>query len=185
MLLNTENLIIRNFNESDFDGFRRLILDREAQPDAIYDERFPTDTRTLHLLLSAFSADNEFLAVCLRDSGELIGFTALVRAQSGNIRNLSFCIRSDMRRHGYAAESARAAISWAFKYLGLDSLNAGAAAANVASVELIHSLGFKKVCERTAIFSVGSDGEEVRHPAVYFELRRPDWESSAHRHSPT
>ena len=178
MFITTQNLIIRNFRDSDFDGFFALIRDRESQPDAIYDERFPTDEYTLRRLLHIISRENEFFAVCLADGGELIGFVALVHAQDDGARNLAYCIRSDMRGHGYAYESAAAATAWAFSELGLVKISAGAAAANTTSVQLLGSLGFTKIGERSAIFSTDERDNPIYHDGIFFELTRDGFESA-------
>ena len=165
--IRSEHILIRSFSLSDAAAFTELIRDKMMQPDAIYDERMPTETETLEKLVTVFAAGDEFFAVCLH-SGELIGFIALARTDAPRVRTLAYCIRSDMRGKGYGSESVRTAISLAAK-LDTYKLTAGTAIANTPSIRLLSSLGFKKTDERDAVFAIDENGNPIVHYAAFFE----------------
>lgn len=69
---------------------------------------------------------------------------------------IGFSIVPDRRRRGYATEAAQALIAWARRQPGVESVVAGSAMTNQASIRTLERLGFQRT---------GRTGDEIRWQA--------------------
>lgn len=60
-----------------FLGFSDLICNKMSSEYAVYDEQFPTDHDSLKGILSFFVDSEDFFAIELKETGELIGYICL------------------------------------------------------------------------------------------------------------
>lgn len=81
--------------------------------------------------------------VCLRDSGERIGWCGLKWHEEEQAADLGFRFFRAHWGRGYATEAARACLVWG-DGLGLPRIFAEAMPANAASVAVLHKLGFRE-----------------------------------------
>jgi RimJ/RimL family protein N-acetyltransferase len=88
-------------------------------------------------------------AVCLRDSGVLIGHCGLQDLDGGPEAALTWALSREWRGRGYATEAAMAALRDAFDGLKLPRVSAVAQAANVESIRVMQKLGMKLAGEET------------------------------------
>ena len=125
MILETERLFLREMNMEDFDALYRVLAD----PDIMrhYPYTFDEDRvrRWIERNMKRYREDGFGLwAVCLKDSGEMIGDCGLT-LQSINgklLPEIGYHIRGDWQRKGYAREAARAVRKFWFHVLRLSSL---------------------------------------------------------------
>jgi len=179
----TERLEVRNFTVDDAPALREMILQYQASEYAAYDHAWPTSVDEIRNVAEWFASGDAFLAVCLRESGKLIGYVALNPAedadgqdlQPSRVYGLGYCFSFDYHGRGYATEACRAALGRAFDELGSDSVTAGTAAANAPSCSLGARLGFRRVEERTASFRSAADGTPIEFLAYIFAIDRADW----------
>lgn len=169
MLLETKRLGIRRFFPGDFEDFKTLIVDKESSPSAIYDEAFPTSEEGLKGVLACFAGSDEFYAVCLKETGRVIGFVTLNNC-GADIRNLGYCIRSDFQNQGYGREAAGAAVDYAFERLGAVQLVSGTANENIPSCRLLFRLGFVKIHEGPGSFRADESGDPIEVIGGAYEL---------------
>jgi [ribosomal protein S5]-alanine N-acetyltransferase len=86
-------------------------------------------------------------AVCLKDSGRLIGDCGLelMRVSGEEVVELGYDFRSDCWGQGYATESARAVRDFAFDTLGLPRLVSLIQLGNPASERVAQKTGMKSI----------------------------------------
>ena len=72
--LETGRLLIRNFTMDDAAALREIVLEKEAGEYAVYDYEWPTSEEAIEGLLVKFARDDGFLAICLKETGQVTGF---------------------------------------------------------------------------------------------------------------
>jgi RimJ/RimL family protein N-acetyltransferase len=110
--------------------------------------------------------------------GAFVGWCGVSRWNAGyRSAAITYCLDHAFWRHGYATESVRALLQWAFATLDLNRVQAETDTRNVASARVLEKLGF--VREGTLREDCIVDGE-VSDSWVYGLLRR-DWTALASR----
>ncbi len=165
--MTTKRLVIRRFSMDDLSGFVDLIRDKMASPMSVYDDQFPTDVETLIDVLRYAAGSEEWHAVALAETGELIGYITANACEESGTRNLGYCIHSAHQGRGYAREAASSVMAtWAER--GTAAWVAGTAARNEPSVRLLTNLGFRVVSHETASFAKDADGNPIEFEALSF-----------------
>ena len=150
MILETERLFLREMNMEDFDALYRVLAD----PDIMrhYPYTFDEDRvrRWIERNMKRYREDGFGLwAVCLKDSGEMIGDCGLT-LQSINgklLPEIGYHIRGDWQRKGYAREAARAVRNWAFRNTDYPALYSYCKHTNIPSFRTAESIGMRFACE--------------------------------------
>ena len=172
--LETERLALRNFHADDWQALRAMILQYQATPLALYDQPWPTSPEEIQGVTAWFAAGDAYLAVCLKESGQFIGFVALNDESKEDRRqyNLGYIFDADYHGQGYATEACRALLDDAFQRLGADAVVTGTAEANIASRRLLERLGFVKVRETISMFQTTPDGQPIEFLGYSYELAK-------------
>jgi [ribosomal protein S5]-alanine N-acetyltransferase len=175
--LETQRLMIRNFQLTDAEALRILIVQKEASPYAIYDSQWPTSAEEIRSITEWFANEDRFLAVFLKDGGEFIGFIGLSQGEGEAFADydLGYCFNIDFQGKGYATEGCRAVIDYAFSTRGAERITSGTAAENGPSYRLLERLGFKKTGEGPASFRQTEEGQPIVFTGCAFVLAREDW----------
>ncbi len=149
-----------------------MISQYESSELAAYDQRWPTSPEEIKKTTEWFASGDSYLAVCLKDTGRLVGFVALNQVQKEDHRefNLGYIFNFDYHGKGYATEGCRAVLSHAFDRLQAHRVVTGTAALNSASCRLLERLGFKKTFESTQSFRNTPDGQPISFVGYNFEL---------------
>ena len=178
-MLETERLIIRNFQTSDWHALHELIVQYQASELAPYDHQWPTAKEDLRKVTEWFAAGDSFLAVCLKDTSQLIGFVSLNAEEGDGQRqfNAGYVFNHDFHGQGYATEACRAVLHRAFGPLQAYRVVSGTAAINRASCRLLERLGFKKIGEETASFRVAEDGAPIEFLGYRYAILREEWQN--------
>jgi len=166
-IIETERLIIRNVAEYDAEALLKIDCDEQvkkyyptfdgenddadahmehvmdiieyyhevAEESLLFDEKHP-----VHTFLSA---------VCLKDTGEVIGKLGFDRHGLINEWGLSWCFLSGHTRKGYATEAVMAAADYYLGiFLSLDYLWASIREDNIASFKVAQKSGYKLIEKR-------------------------------------
>jgi [ribosomal protein S5]-alanine N-acetyltransferase len=143
----TARLTFRCWTEDDFalatalwgDARVMKMINSQAPIDAAATrERLQRDMRNLreHLV--------QFWPMFLRTTGELVGACGLrPRDPQRKVLELGYALRPEFWGQGFATESARSVIEYAFGRLGASALFAGHHADNAASRRTLEKLGFR------------------------------------------
>lgn len=179
LILETERLNIRNFQANDWEALFEMIIQYQASEMAAYDHQWPTSREEIRGITEWLAKRDNYLAVCLKDTGQFIGFVGLNPEQEENYRafNTGYVFNSDYHGHGYATEACRAVLSRAFGQLQADRVVTGTAAVNHASCRLLERLGFTKIGKKTASFKTGKDGKPIEFMSYTYALSKDEWEN--------
>ncbi|MGD1031355.1 MAG: GNAT family N-acetyltransferase [Opitutaceae bacterium] len=146
--IETERLVLRDWNEEDLEPFALLNSDRETMrhfPSTL--SRAESDAMVQRIRTHIEARGYGLWAVAMRDSGKFIGFTGLMTPSF----EASFmpCVEIGWRfaRHawgeGYATEAARAALTFGFEILSLEEIVSFTASCNTRSIRVMQRLGMR------------------------------------------
>jgi len=146
MILETKRLRLRELEPGDFDALFRVLGD----PETMWHYPYTFDGRHVRDWIARnmrrYRRDGFGLwAVCLKDSGELIGDCGLTLQciQGETLPEIGYHIRRDCQRKGYAREAAMAVRDWAFQNTDYPALYAYCKHTNVASFRTAESIGMR------------------------------------------
>jgi RimJ/RimL family protein N-acetyltransferase len=148
--LTTERLLLRPFEDSDFDALLRL----HSHPEVVrYLDWGPMSPEAVRALLDRIKplraiddrSDGLRLAALLRSSGELIGDIS-IWCESGNHQQaeFGFIIHPDFQERGYGTEMGSLVVRLGFDELGLHRLIGQCDGENLASAKLMERLGLRQ-----------------------------------------
>ncbi|MGX8706054.1 MAG: GNAT family N-acetyltransferase [bacterium] len=143
-MLKTERLILRELNMDDLDALYAVLSDSDIMRHYPYAFDEARVRGWIERNMERYRTFGFGLwAVCLRETGELIGDCGLTMQQiNGVIRpEIGYHIRRDMQRKGYASEAASAVRDWAFTHTPFQILYSYMPAANIPSVRTAQSYG--------------------------------------------
>lgn len=142
--LSSKRLELREFTSDDVGAVHRLFSDDRVTRQLSFDNR---DREQIAAMLDGVliraQADPRveyYLAVTLKDSGELVG-SARLGLDGVKAGKLGYSIHPDHWGHGYATEAARAIIGFGFNQLQLHRVSAAIGPENSASLAVAERLG--------------------------------------------
>ena len=157
MYLETERLILRKFEETDFE--RMFLLD--SNPEVMKYIGIPplsdiNDSKNVIKMIQQQYLDYGIgrLAVIEKENGLLIGWSGLKLLTQeingyNNVYDLGYRFLPESWGKGYALESAKASLDFGFNDLSIDAIYAHAHSENEASNNILKKLGFKQTSEFT------------------------------------
>ena len=173
--LETERLIIRNFEVNDWEELAELAIKYEETDLAKYDEGpWPSDIEEYKSIVEDMSKKDDFLAVVLKENSKLIGLIFKADKKEGNYE-FGYNFHSDYHGKGYATESCKVSLDYMFKELNAKIITAGTAKINQPSNNLLKRLGFKFVREKNIAFRKDENGNPIEFVGVDYILKREDW----------
>jgi RimJ/RimL family protein N-acetyltransferase len=177
--LATQRLNIRNFTIDDGEALYRMILQYQSTEYAAYDQQWPTTPQEIKGVAEWFASGDNFLAVCLGDTNQFIGFVGLNPEQDEGARvyNLGYVFHSDHHGKGYATEACRAVLTYAFDQLRAEKVITGTASLNQPSRRLLERLGFQKTGETISSFQTTEDGKPIEFPGYIYAISNDEWDS--------
>jgi RimJ/RimL family protein N-acetyltransferase len=161
--LETERLVLRPFEERDYDALYSMQSDVEVTR-YLYNE--PRDREQVRELLGRKIAGAEWRdegdwlsgAVVLRESGDVVGDLGLHWVSDEHrTGEIGFLFDPARQGHGYATEAARAFLKLAFEDFGLHRVIGRTEARNAASARVLAKLGMR--CEAHLVENEWVKGE--------------------------
>jgi RimJ/RimL family protein N-acetyltransferase len=177
--LELDRVLVRNFFPGDAEGLRRVAVSYSGSPYAKFDHAWPTSEEGIGEAIGYFASRDDFLAVCVRGSGRLVGMISMVSEGEGRF-GFGYVFELESRGVGYATEACRLVLDHAFSMHGAGVVSAGTAAVNEPSCRLLERLGFRRVSEEVTHLQVASDGSPYEFLGLTFELTREDWVKAKH-----
>ena len=150
MVLETKRLFLREMNEDDYDALYSVLADSDTMQHYPYTFDEKRVKNWIEKNIERYRVFGFGLwAVCLRETGELIGDCGLTMQNiNGTIcPEIGYHIRRDCRRKGYAGEAAKAVRDWAFSNTDYPTLYSYCKYTNVPSIKTAESIGMQFVCE--------------------------------------
>ena len=139
MKIETDRLILRQFEESDYDDLYEFLSQRkedefEAYPGITY------ENGKEHLAYRVHS--DEFVAIELKETGKVIG-NVYFGKRDFEAREIGYIVNKDYQRKGYAREAVAAVLKDAFA-AGVHRVFAECAPKNECSWKLLENMGFDR-----------------------------------------
>jgi [ribosomal protein S5]-alanine N-acetyltransferase len=177
--LETRRLVVRSFRPEDWPALRRLILQYQGSELAAYDHPWPTSEEKLKEVTVRFAANDGFMAVCLRDTGEFLGLLTFhpVGPDEADGNGLGFIFDSRYHGRGYATEACGALLADAFAANGVGRVVSATAGANRPAIRLLERLGFTKTGEAEGSFRTDPEGKPIVFTGFTYALSRDEWTS--------
>jgi len=169
MVIKTERLLLREMTEDDFYALYKVLADPDIMrhyPSAFDDAGV---RRWIARNIERYRVLGFGLwAVCLRDTGELIGDCGLtMQLINGEIKpEIGYHIRADMQRKGYAKEAAIAVRDWTFNNTPFNIVYSYMKYTNEASIRTAISYGCRQVDEFA---------DEVNEITKVFAFSKDEW----------
>lgn len=172
MKLETERLFLREMTMDDFDALYAVLAD----PDIMRHYPYSFDEQRVRGWISKNIERYEIFgfglwAVCLKDSGQMIGDCGLTMQNIGGVikPEIGYHIRKDMQKNGYAKEAACAVRDWTFENTPFSVIFSYMKYTNLPSEKCALSWGCKfveefedDVNEKTKVFAISKDEWEVK-----------------------
>jgi RimJ/RimL family protein N-acetyltransferase len=132
----TERLIIRNFAENDYVDLYEYLSDPVTY---IYEPGEPISIKKSKELCIERSKENKFIAVELAADKKLIGhiYFSKIEPQDFNTYEMGFIFNKKYQGKGYATESVKKIIDYAFTELNAHKIIARCSPQNIKSWELL------------------------------------------------
>lgn len=139
MRIETERTLLRYFLPTDLDGLHEILGDPRVMAQA---EQAYSREKTQAFLMDFCLAQKRALAVCVKDSGKLIGYALCSDRLEPGVYELGWLFNRAYWRRGLAFESMAALIRHLFEHMGAHKVFAEAVD-EVKSVPLMIKLGMK------------------------------------------
>lgn len=172
--LETERLIIRNFDAKDWKDLAELAMKYEQTELAKYDEGpWPNNLEEYKGIVEGFAKGDDFLAVVLKENSKLIGLILKAKRDEEEYE-FGYNFHSDFHGKGYATEGCKVTLDYMFNVLDAKIVKAGTAKVNIPSNMLLKRLGFQFVGEKLISFRKDEEGEPIEFVGVDYVLSRRD-----------
>ncbi len=167
MIIETERLILRELEPSDYDALYKVLADSDIMKHYPYTFDEKRVQNWINKNIERYSVFGFGLwAVCLKDSGEMIGDCGLTMQMiDGSILpEIGYHIRGNMQRKGYASEAAKAVRDWTFTNTPFEKVYSYMSADNIPSQKTAMSYG--------AVFEKEYKDETGEHVQVFVTKRK-------------
>ncbi|MDO4944425.1 MAG: GNAT family protein [Ruminococcus sp.] len=146
VLFTTERLSVRKFVADDFEDLADILTDRHVT----YFEPYETFTKEACIQEAInFSKSKEFFAVVLEN--KVIGKIYFADKDFGSYE-IGYTFNGEYQGKGYAYESVKGMMTYAFSVMGVRRIFAEINARNTKSIRLIERLGMRKEAEHKEQF---------------------------------
>lgn len=143
LIIETERLVMREFNQDDVDSMFELNSDEEVTR-YTGDQRFEDKTEVIRLIDTYDEYERYKMgrwSLLLKSTGDYIGFCGLKYLAELNEADLGFRLMKKYWNQGYATESSVAALNYGFDTLQLEKIVGRAASENTRSLRVLEKLG--------------------------------------------
>ncbi|MFD1175072.1 GNAT family N-acetyltransferase [Paenibacillus puldeungensis] len=171
--IHTERLTIRRFTPDDWQDLHEYLSDEEVvrfEPYEPYSEQQAKE-EAIHR-----SKDAAFYAVCLKQSGKLIGNLYLSKGDFDTYE-LGYVFNSKYQGQGYASESSKALLDYAFTQLGARRVIAMCSTLNEHSWRLLERLGLRRegLLLQNVFFKTDSHGDPIWFDTYEYAILKKEW----------
>lgn len=174
--LQSERLIIRNFTPNDGNDLFEYL----SRADVLtYEPGEPESAETCRHLAAEHAEGDFFLAVCLKESGKMIGhlFMAQQEPLEFDTWEIGYVFNPVFGGQGFATESARRLVHWLFTENKAHRVMALCDPRNAPSWKLLERLGMRREGHylQKAFFRHDKDGNPLWHDAYEYAVLSEEW----------
>ncbi len=169
----TDRLIIRKFEQSDWENLYEYLSDKEVvkfEPYDIYTEDQAKEEAVIR------SNNESFFAVCLKENRKLIGNLYLDKGDF-DTWELGYVFNRNYQGQGYATESAKALLDYAFTHLEARRIIAMCNPKNDQSWKLLERLHMRRegLLLQNIYFKTDSNGEPIWSNTYEYAILKTEW----------
>lgn len=169
----SERLVIRRFEKGDWQDLYEYLSDEEVvkfEPYDIYSEEQAKEE-------AINRSNNEcFYAVCLKESGKVIGNLYFGKGDF-DTWELGYVFNRKYQGNGYAIESSKAIIDYAFESLGARRIIALCSDKNEHSWKLLERLGMRRegLFLQNVSFKTDTTGQPIWFDSYEYAILKSEW----------
>lgn len=171
MHIETERLFLREMTPDDYDALSRVLGD----PDIMQHYPYAFDEKRIKSWIERNMERYRIFgfglwAVCLKDTGEMIGDCGLTMQMIGSVikPEIGYHIRADHQRKGFAREAAAAVRDWTFENTPFREIYSYMKYTNIPSARSAMSWG----CHQVDEFK-----DEVNEITKVFMISKAEWQA--------
>lgn len=141
--METERLVLRRFTPGDWRDLHEYL----SKPEVLrYDAETVSDEEECVAKAVSRSKGQAFWAVCLKESGKMIGHIYFSRKDPPEFLTweIGYIFNPAFWGHGYATEASRRVLRYGFEELGAHRVEAGCSPDNPPSWRLLERLGMRR-----------------------------------------
>lgn len=176
MFFNTQRLAVRNFRPDDWKDLYEYLSQKEVlryEPGSVSDE---ADCKSK---AAERSESDDFLAVCLKATGKMIGHLYFARTEPSEFLTweLGYIFNPAFYGKGYATEACRGILDYAFEKLEAHRVIAMCSPENMPSWRLLERLSMRRegYFRQAAFFRRSEDGKPIWHDACQYAILSSEW----------
>ena len=183
--LETERLLIRQFQHSDLEAFLSYRNDRDVARYQSWDVPYPRETAIefVEKMSTAILSHSDWLqmAIELKSAGVLIGDVAFfIRREDERQAMIGYSLARSFWGNGYASEAVSCLLGYLFGEMNLHRVSAECDVENVPSWRLLEKIGFRREAHLVEnIFFKGAYGSEYQYAMLLREWQQRDLSDSA------
>lgn len=175
--IQTARLVVRQFSPDDWKELQQLATDKKNTGGDRYDHAWPTDDKGAGEM-ARWCAGQRCFAVCLKDSGKLIGFVRFNSVDDKGQLDLGHMFHSRYRDERYASEAIQPLLGVAFADAKVKGVVARNAVEWPGQLTPLIELGFRELERGEAPNFNGAEGGPRGFVACRMRLTRAEWETS-------
>lgn len=141
-VLETDRLILRKFEKSDFNDFCEYFLDKSINKNLGI---FNVEQKEVYEKIFNSNINNKYVwGIQLKENGKIIGDCHFGQIVDGYLANVGFVLNKKYWGNGFAFEAVSKVIEYGFDNIGLGRIRATVLLRNKKSVNLLEKLGFQR-----------------------------------------
>lgn len=171
--IDTKRLIIRRFRPEDWQDLYEYLSDEEVvryEPYGVHTRDQARETAIKR------TGNDSFYAVCLKESGKLIGNLYLGK-EHFDTWELGYVFNRSYQGQGFAYESGKALLDYAFDYFGARRIVAMCNPQNHRSWKLLERLSMRRegLLVQNIYFKKNEDGEPIWLNTYEYAILKDEW----------
>lgn len=173
--ITTERLLIRRFKSSDWKDLYEYLSDEKV----VHFEPYETFSEEECMEEAVNRAQDEaFLAVCLKESGKLIGNLYFEKSDFGAYE-LGYVFNHNYWNNGYAGESAKALMDYAFNEWNIRRIIAMCNPENDRSWKLLERLGMRREGHllKNIYFKTDDNNVPIWQDTYEYAILKSEWKN--------
>ena len=177
--LSSKRLIIRRFQSQDW----KDVYDYLSKEDVVAFEPYGVQSESeCQKIALQRSEDDSFWAVWLKSNQKVIGNLYFNQLMPTEFRawELGYVFNSDFHHQGFATESCKTLLDYAFDALSVRRVVAHCNPENTASWKLLERLKFRREGHfmKAAFFNKDNKGNPLWHDAFQYAILKEEWHGS-------
>lgn len=159
MPIDTHRLLIRTVTAADWPVLKAIAEDFNRSPHVFYDVPHTAVDCEIQRMAQRFEDSRLFFAVCLKETGAMIGYICFHRTKDDF--DMGYCFLSAYHDNGYAAEACLSLMHYMEQTHDVALFTAGTALDNTPSCKLLKKLGFVMTGTERLSFHRDCDGNAI------------------------